>query len=159
MTTQMVHPRIMKNHKNLPGDVTNNFPYQNIILSLRNCIQKPYIQSPRNFRKLFGVSPGRILWIFIKIRVAVLFEKQRVIKCQNIKLSLIIIIIKKLIYFCKSLIIHPRRMLLSVNLSKPFRIKMTCWKNTFGTFFYEGHSNEPPRIKVLMFKLTAFIST
>ena len=40
VTTLIVHPRVMKIHKNLPGDTPNNFPHQNIILSLRNWIHK-----------------------------------------------------------------------------------------------------------------------
>ena len=40
VATLMVHPRIMKIHKSLPGDIPNIFLYQNIILSWRNCIHK-----------------------------------------------------------------------------------------------------------------------
>ena len=32
------HPKIMNIHKNLLGDIPNIFPYQNVILSLKNCI-------------------------------------------------------------------------------------------------------------------------
>ena len=37
VATVMVHPRIMKIYKNLPGDIPNIFPYQHFIFSLRNC--------------------------------------------------------------------------------------------------------------------------
>ena len=32
VATLMVHPMIMKIHKNLPGDIPNIFPYQKVIL-------------------------------------------------------------------------------------------------------------------------------
>ena len=38
--TLIVHPRIMKIHKNLSGDKPNNFPYQDIIVALSNYIPK-----------------------------------------------------------------------------------------------------------------------
>ena len=43
MATLMVHPRIMKIHKNIPGDIANIFPYQHFIPSLRNCIHKSFL--------------------------------------------------------------------------------------------------------------------
>ena len=39
----MVLPKIMKIHKNLPGHIPNVFQYQNIILSLRNCIHNNFL--------------------------------------------------------------------------------------------------------------------
>ena len=33
VSTIMVHPMIMKVHKNLPGDIPNILPYQHFILS------------------------------------------------------------------------------------------------------------------------------
>ena len=41
--TLIVHPRIMKIYKNFPGNITNNFPYQNIILSLRNAFTNNFL--------------------------------------------------------------------------------------------------------------------
>ena len=40
VATLIVHRRIMKIHRNLLEDKPNNFPYQNIIVTLRNCIHK-----------------------------------------------------------------------------------------------------------------------
>ena len=42
VTTLIVQPKVMKTYKNLPGNIPNNFPYQNIILSLRNYINQTF---------------------------------------------------------------------------------------------------------------------
>ena len=59
VATLMVHPRIMKVHKNLPGDIPNIFAYQNIILALRICLHKKFFiwwpgDTPNQFPKFRG---------------------------------------------------------------------------------------------------------
>ena len=43
VATLMVHPKIMKTHKNLLGAIPNIFPIQNIILPLKNYIHKNFL--------------------------------------------------------------------------------------------------------------------
>ena len=43
VATLMVHPRVIKIHKNLLGAIPNIFPIQNIILPLKNYIHKNFL--------------------------------------------------------------------------------------------------------------------
>ena len=66
VVTLIVHPRIMKIHKTLPGDIPKIFPYQHLMLSLRNCIHKNFLYGghPRSMKihkNLSGVIPNIFL--------------------------------------------------------------------------------------------------
>ena len=74
----MVHLRIMKIHRNLPGDIPNIFPYQNSILLLRNCIHK------KDFCMVatLMVHP-RIMKIHKNLRGATLMVHSRIMKTHK----------------------------------------------------------------------------
>ena len=57
VATLMVHPRIMKIHKNIPGDIPNIFLYQNIILALRN-FKKMFVWIMEIHKNLPGDTPN-----------------------------------------------------------------------------------------------------
>ena len=109
VATLMEHTMILKIDKNLPGDISNIFPYQHCIPSLRNCIPIIFLNGghPNGLRKFTKTFP-EIISPNIAVIVCMVFESIEYkhinfyIYRKNIKILIKIYYLKKLIINIKT---------------------------------------------------------